>query len=145
MLRVASGAVAAVAAAIGAYLALLHLGDRVVPCPVGGGCTAVQRSAYGELGGIPVSLLGAVAGVALVVLALAPGWWPRVAAATLAAGGAAFSLYLTGVEAFVLERWCAWCVASAACWWTAAGLEGVRLWRSAAPDLDAAAMAAPTA
>jgi len=85
-----------------------------------GSCEAVQASRYAELLGIPVALYGVVGYAALLGLGLA-GLQPRLAAdrrvgallAGLATAGFAFTLYLTGIELFVLHEICRWCVASA--------------------------------
>jgi uncharacterized membrane protein len=39
--------------------------------------------------------------------------WPTTALALLSAGGLLFTLYLTGIELFVLHAICRWCVGSA--------------------------------
>lgn len=85
-----------------------------------GECATVQASAYAWVGPIPVSGIG-VAGyaalLALAVLGLRPGMRRSRSIGLLllagAAGGVAFSAWLTYVEAFVLRAWCQWCVISA--------------------------------
>jgi len=103
------------------YLWLWKLG-ALGPLACGdGGCETVQLSPYAYLGGVPVALLGVVGYLAILVVALA-GLQPRFAAArwptdlllALAAAGAAFSAYLTYLEAAVIHAWCRWCLASAA-------------------------------
>ena len=105
---------AALATAIGAYLTFERSRGRLPPCPVGGGgCATVQHSRYAELAGIPVSLLGALGGLALFgSLFLRPTWAPVVTLA-IAFAGALFSGYLTALEGFVINAWCAWCLTSA--------------------------------
>lgn len=86
-----------------------------------GACETVQLSPYAYLFGIPVAFLGVVGYLAILVVALA-GLQPRFAAArwptdallVLAAGGVAFSAYLTYLEAAVIHAWCRWCIGSAA-------------------------------
>ncbi len=86
-----------------------------------GSCEYVQASAYAELFGIPVALYGVAGYAALLGVGLA-GLQPRFAAdrrvawllATLATVGFAFTLYLTGIELFVLRAICRWCMTSAA-------------------------------
>jgi len=86
-----------------------------------GSCELVQASRYAELFGLPVALYGVGGNAALFVVGLA-GLQPRFAAdrrvawllATLATVGFALTLYLTGIELFVLHAICRWCVASAA-------------------------------
>jgi len=86
-----------------------------------GSCELVQASRYAELFGLPVALYGVGGYAALFVVGLT-GLQPRFVAdrrvawllATLATVGFAFTVYLTGVELFVLHAVCRWCVASAA-------------------------------
>ena len=85
-----------------------------------GSCEFVQTSRYGVLFGIPVAFYGVV-GYA-VIFAVAVGGlqpsqlerrWPTTVLALLSAGGFLFTLYLTGIELFVLHAICRWCVGSA--------------------------------
>ena len=77
-------------------------------------CDIVNRSEYSSIIGIPVAGIG-VAGYG-VVLALAtllrtrPETPNRLLGAAIA--GLAFALYLTYVEAYVLETWCILCLLS---------------------------------
>jgi uncharacterized membrane protein len=52
--------------------------------------------------------------------------------------GFLFSLYLTAIEAFVLNAWCVWCVVSAIAMTLLFGVSFARLWQqiSAVPDED---------
>ncbi|HET9708774.1 MAG TPA: vitamin K epoxide reductase family protein [Gemmatimonadales bacterium] len=85
-----------------------------------GSCEYVQTSRYGALFGVPVALYG-VAGYAVIfavaMVGLQPSQlarrWPTTALALLSAGGFLFTLYLTGIELFVLHAICRWCVGSA--------------------------------
>ena len=85
-----------------------------------GDCNTVQASIYAKVAGIPVSGIGLAGYVGLLVLALAglqpAGIASRAVATLLALGsgfGAAFSAYLTYLEAAVIHAWCQWCVISA--------------------------------
>jgi uncharacterized membrane protein len=129
-LRLVSIVVAAIATAIGVYLTWLrHQGD-IAPCVAGGGgCEKVADSKYAEIFGLPVSALGAIGGALVLVLAFSEAPRVRVVGAALAVGGAAFSLYLTILELFVIDAICQWCVASAICWGTLAVVESLRFWR----------------
>jgi vitamin-K-epoxide reductase (warfarin-sensitive) len=69
----------------------------------------VNQSSYAEIYGIPVAALGIV-GYALVVLfALLRR---KVLTAYLAGIGFAYALYLTDIEAHILQVWSAYCVSS---------------------------------
>jgi protein-disulfide isomerase/uncharacterized membrane protein/rhodanese-related sulfurtransferase len=87
---------------------------------MGGGCDAVRASAYSHLGGLPVPVYGMVMyGFLVLLLFLYPLLPTSIArlsqyAVVLISGAAfLFSVYLTGIEAFVLHSWCVWCVLSA--------------------------------
>lgn len=77
-------------------------------------CDIVNRSEYSSIAGIPVAAIG-VAGYAALFL-LSTFWKSRaetpirLMAASIA--GLAFALYLTYIEARVLETWCILCVCS---------------------------------
>jgi uncharacterized membrane protein len=86
-----------------------------------GGCETVQASAYARLLGVPVALYGVVGYAALFAAALAAVHRPRAAErgldrllVGLASVGFAFTLYLTGAEAFAIHAFCRWCLGSAA-------------------------------
>ncbi len=80
-------------------------------------CASVNASEYSEFLGIPVALLGVI-GYGFMALAAwlksrnltdkGLAWFLRA----VVLGGFLFSLYLTGIEAFVLHAWCLLCVAS---------------------------------
>jgi uncharacterized membrane protein len=103
------------------YLLLYALGVYgELVCGVGGGCDVVQASKYSRLLGVPVAGWGLAwyAAVFLVAFLSVQGRfaeekWPGRSLLVLAAGGLAFSFYLTAIELFVLHAICRWCVASA--------------------------------
>ncbi len=85
-----------------------------------GSCEYVQTSRYGALFGVPVAFYGVVGYAIIFAVAIAglqPSQlarrWPTTALALLSAGGFLFTLYLTGIELFVLHAICRWCVGSA--------------------------------
>jgi len=79
-------------------------------------CDIVNRSEYSTLMGIPVAAIG-VAGYALMLI-LATYYRSRTETTTrlliAALAGLGFALYLTYVEAFLLDTWCVLCVSSLA-------------------------------
>ena len=85
-----------------------------------GSCEYVQTSRYGTLLGLPVAFYG-VTGYAIIfavaIAGLQPSQlarrWPTTALALLSTVGFLFTLYLTGIELFVLHAICRWCVGSA--------------------------------
>lgn len=111
-------------ATVGFFVALYlwaHNAGLTGPIVCGvGDCATVQSSEYATIGPVPVSAIGVVGYVALVVLALAglqPAWRESALIGGLllagSAGGVAFSAYLTYLEAFVIGAWCQYCVVSA--------------------------------
>jgi protein-disulfide isomerase/rhodanese-related sulfurtransferase len=87
---------------------------------MGGGCDAVRASAYSNLGGLPVPLFGVFMYAFLVLMLflypLLPTTFVRLTqyiVVLISGAGFLFSVYLTGIEAFVLHSWCVWCVVSA--------------------------------
>jgi len=86
-----------------------------------GGCETVQASRYAEFLGLPVALYGAIGYAVLFALGLAgvraavgARSAPDLLLVVVASLGFAFTLYLTGLELFVIHAWCRWCVGSAA-------------------------------
>ncbi len=87
---------------------------------MGGGCDVVRASAYSHLGGLPVPIFGvfmyAFLALLLFLYPLLPTTFVRLTqfiVALISGVGFLFSVYLTGIEAFVLHSWCVWCVVSA--------------------------------
>lgn len=117
--RQAVAVLALVGLLLSAYLTLHQLGfTGPLVCGGSDSCDRVQSSRWAYLAGVPVAAVGL--GGYLVILAVAlwgvqrpddprPGRW----LVALAAGGVAFSAYLTALEAFVIHAWCWWCVGSA--------------------------------
>ncbi len=129
-LRAVSAAVAAAGLGIAAYLATVHLTGGTPVCTAGGGCEAVQQSAFAELAGVPVALLGVLGYLAVLASLLRDGEGARTVTAFLALTGFGFSAWLTYVSRTEIGALCAWCVGSAACMTLLAGLSAVRLVRA---------------
>ncbi len=105
---------------ISIYLSYVELGLAEAACGPVGDCNRVQSSPYSKVLGIPMAFLGVA--YYLTVLGLWSG--QRFAsgnAATVSARGlvsacvlgAVFSVYLTGLELFVIYAVCMWCLGSA--------------------------------
>jgi uncharacterized membrane protein len=99
------------------YLSWLHLGSgHAAFCETGGGCDIVQSSAWAEVGGIPVALIG-LAGYIVILLALLLdkqlGEWGQTIVLGATMIGTLYSAFLTYVEVFILRAICPYCVASA--------------------------------
>ncbi len=100
-----------------AYLAIEHYSGVIPPCTIVSGCETVLTSSYSVVAGIPVSLLGAV--FYLVVLigifsfleskkTVLLKW-----ALLLTFVGFLFTLWFLYVQAFILGAFCIYCIGSA--------------------------------
>lgn len=105
---------------VSAYLTWIHWSGSKALCAGIGDCETVNTSAYAEIGGIPVALLGFGMYVALFGLSMYgrradPGMLSTVALAVfgISLAGVLFSAYLTYIEVAVLHAICPWCVTSA--------------------------------
>ncbi|SRR5260370_3090176 len=90
-----------------------HYNTGVSPCSINDkwDCGIVNHSPYAIFGGVPVALIGILGYTLLGGLALKKAW--RLLFPT-ALAGLVFSLYLTRIEANVLQVWCIYCVISLA-------------------------------
>jgi protein-disulfide isomerase/rhodanese-related sulfurtransferase len=93
--------------------------DRPMVC-LGDGCDAVRASPFAYPMGIPLPLPGVLMYAVLALLIFAEPLFSaaqarlaRNAVAGISGLGFLVSLYLTGLEAFVIHAWCFWCVISA--------------------------------
>ncbi|HXG75883.1 MAG TPA: vitamin K epoxide reductase family protein [Gaiellaceae bacterium] len=109
-LRASAAAIAIAGAAVAAYLTWSHFADTSVVCVVAEGCETVQESAYAELAGVPVALLGLVSYLAVLALVAWDVPLARLGAAALALVGLVFGLFLLAVQLFVIDALCTWCV-----------------------------------
>jgi uncharacterized membrane protein len=141
-LRITLTVIAVVGLGWAAYLTYVHYSGETPVCSIKGNpCAQVQKSAYSELAGVPVALIGAIGYLAIVGMLLAgDGERPRFAVAALTLGGFAFSAYLTYREVFTLHKICEDCVASAVIMTI---LMCLSLWRFLRGDPDIASPSAP--
>ncbi len=110
-LRIVVGGLALAGAAIAGYLTHARLTGTTVTCATGG-CETVQSSAYSEVLGLPVAVVGLAAYLALLGTALAANDLARLTGAALALVGVVFGAYLLAVQVVVLDAICQWCLAS---------------------------------
>ncbi|MBI1833570.1 MAG: vitamin K epoxide reductase family protein [Candidatus Andersenbacteria bacterium] len=95
---------------ISGYLFITHVSALPLLCGDDGGCHIVQASRFASHFGIPTAAYGILFYAALgIATALEKKTWLKL----ITASGFIVSLYLTYLEAFVVEAWCQWCVASA--------------------------------
>ena len=107
-------ALALIGAGVAAYLTYAHYEHVKVACSLGSQCETVQHSAYADLAGIPVALIGLVGyGLILGALLAPDGETTRLALVAATVVGFGFSLYLTYREVFTIHAICQWCVSSA--------------------------------
>ncbi len=129
-----------------AYLMLSRFQTDVsMICPVSGdGCTTVRDSPWSTIppgSGVPVALLGLVGyalvfGVAMAALHTDYARTLPLPLTLLAIGsaGVLFSIYLVGIQYFIIQAFCSWCLLSAllmATIWLLS-LYDWRVWRSEA-------------
>jgi uncharacterized membrane protein len=101
-------------ACVSLYLLLYKLGYiGTLSCSIGS-CETVNTSKWSYFLGLPVAAYGLAFYIATLVVAIV-GMDREVGAVLVAmsAAGVLFSLYLTGLELFVIHAICMWCVTSA--------------------------------
>ena len=133
--RLIMGAIAVVGALLTAYLTVLSFTGGKAACPVDqatgvSGCDQVLTSVYAKVFGLPLSLFGLLAYVAMVIFALSPflinaetnkkqrNQVESLTGRLLLIGGtsmAVFSGYLMYLSFFKLNEACLYCLTSALC------------------------------
>ena len=105
-------ALLAIAGIVASTLALrIHYSMDAPPCDINAhwDCGIVNHSRYSVIHGIPVAAIGIVGYAAIALFALTRRYWLTLAASIV---GLAFALYLTNIEARMLQIWCLYCVIS---------------------------------
>lgn len=99
------------------YLFIAYVSPEPIACISGEGCRAAQLSAYAAFLNIPTPAYGVLF---YLILGILGALWTETTKkkllpylVILVGSGFAVSLFLSGIEAFVLKAWCSWCVASA--------------------------------
>ncbi len=98
------------------YLTVKHLTGESLRCTISGGCNEVLGSAYATIGSIPLAAFGAVAYFSAFSLATLAAFGYRRARSLLAALVAlmlAMTIWLLFVQAFILHKFCEYCLLSA--------------------------------
>ena len=101
------------------YLLVLKYTQAEAMCIGNHGCITVNNSPYSVIYGIPVSLLGLLAYLAITAILLLESRWNLaaergpLAVFGLSLTGVLFSAYLTYIEYFVIFAVCPFCIASA--------------------------------
>jgi uncharacterized membrane protein len=113
-LRLLMIALGTVGLGVASYLTYVHYSGTPPVCTAGDSCLKVQTSAYSELAGVPVALMGLIGYVAILLSLLAPeGETTRFATLVFTVAGFGFSAYLTYRELFTIHAICEWCASSA--------------------------------
>ena len=91
----------------------VHYTLTTEPCDINAhwDCGVVNHSHYAVMHGIPVAVFGIIGYALLLSLAVMQRWGLEFMAAI---AGCIFALYLTWIEAHVLQVWCLYCVISQA-------------------------------
>jgi len=108
--------IAVLGVALAAYLVYVHYSGARPICSSKGGdtCLKVQTSVWSKVGGVPVSLIGLIGYVGILVSLLAPDRDEiRIATLGMTLIGVCFSGYLTYRELFTLHEICEECATSA--------------------------------
>lgn len=100
------------------YLSVKHFTGASIPCTITHGCDIVTKSAYAEIFGIPVALLGSAFYLtifAFVFLAMDNKNTRLLQyAGRFTAVGLLASLWFLAAQAFLIKAFCQWCLVSAA-------------------------------
>jgi vitamin-K-epoxide reductase (warfarin-sensitive) len=112
-MRFAIAFLALAGAVVASFALRIHYSTETEPCSINEkwDCGIVNHSPYAEIFHIPVAAIGIAGYIVLGGLALARR---RNLVAVFACVGLGFSLYLTGIERYVLEVYCLYCVTSLA-------------------------------
>ncbi len=103
---------------LSAFMLFRKISHKKLACPREHPCDTVLHSKFAKTFGLPNELLGIVyfgfmlALIFLPLLGLAPSVVLYAMFFLMILGGL-FSLYLLGLQAFVIKSWCAWCLAIA--------------------------------
>ena len=142
-LRIAMIVLGVIGFGVATYLTIVHYAHITVVCAANGNpCETVQHSAYADLAGVPVALMGLIGYITILGLLFAPqNDNTRTALVFVVLVGFGFSMYLTYRELFTIDAICEWCVSSAVILTLLAGLSIARFFRGG----DPASLSAPDA
>ncbi len=91
----------------------------------------MAHSSYSKFAGVPVSVFGMLGALTVIALCARPELVFASLRFLVTGVGAAFSLYLTSLEATRINAYCVWCLGSATVWCLLVLVAGVDLWRRA--------------
>ncbi len=91
------------------YLTILHYKNIIPPCTIAKGCETVLTSQFSTILGIPISLIGSVFFLILIILLLL-GFFRYFKILILL--GVLISVNLFFIQAFILHAFCQYCLLS---------------------------------
>lgn len=106
---------------VAGYLVYAYAQPNPLECGLGGGCDIVKNSPYANFIGIGVPTWGLLFYIAIVLYTGSRLFSRKLVKfekelfLLVTTAGLAFSMYLTYLEAYVIEAWCQWCLVSAVC------------------------------
>lgn len=96
-----------------------HKQENLV-CPMNGSCDDVVNSRYSKFLGLPVEVMGMIYYAFIVLAYTVIHLYPEIIGDVfkffvtgITVGAFFFSVYLVTIQAFVLKKWCTWCLFSA--------------------------------
>jgi uncharacterized membrane protein len=105
---------------VAGYVFLKKKTSQPMVCPLNGECELVTTSKYSKFFGVPVELLGMLYYGLVFLTYTANFLFPLLLNDTIffvmigmSIGAFVFSVYLIFIQAFVLKKWCTWCLFSA--------------------------------
>lgn len=90
-----------------AYLTILHYKNTIPPCEIAKGCETVLTSQFSTIFGIPIALVGTIYFLVLIVALLLN---KLIYFKLLAFAGLFVSIFLFGIQAFILKEYCQYCL-----------------------------------
>ena len=102
------------------YIYYSKKNNRKLHCILGENCDAVVKSKYGKTFGVENTVPGMLYFILILAYGIAiflnrnlfKGDIIYYAIVSASVGSVLFSIYLAGVQAFVLKKWCEYCIAS---------------------------------
>lgn len=97
------------------YRQYLNSGKKMF-CLIGGGCGEIVSSKYGQTLGVKNELMGMIYYILLIIYSVGNLLLPQIESTFLiwvklaAILATIFSLYLLFIQAFMLRKFCSWCV-----------------------------------
>ena len=101
---------------VSGYLTYIHYSGEPIICGGSNSCELVNASRYAFIGPIPVSALGLMAYLTILILSLIKSdeerQWPAILLFGVSLIGVMFQWYLFYIEVAVLHALCYWCLGS---------------------------------